>query len=222
VASSAARTPGARNGVSQMLMPIRTFDVFAASQGISGQLVDAVGGHHEGHDRLAPFRVGPADDGGGADAGVAKQRLLDLPGIDVHSPAYDQVFGPVPQREVPVGVEAADVAGVQPAFPQGLGGGMRLVPVTGHDHVAPDHHLTDLVSGQIAAVLDDADLDVGTGDADALHAVPPSRVVPVGVVCLGQGGDRHRRLALPVDLGQARTEHSERASRSARYIGAPP
>ena len=37
VASSAARTPGARYGVSQMLMPIRTFDVFAASQGISGQ-----------------------------------------------------------------------------------------------------------------------------------------------------------------------------------------
>ena len=37
VASSAARTPGARYGVSQMLMPIRTFDVLAASQGISGQ-----------------------------------------------------------------------------------------------------------------------------------------------------------------------------------------
>ena len=37
VASSAASTPGARYGVSVMLMPIRTFCVFAASQGISGQ-----------------------------------------------------------------------------------------------------------------------------------------------------------------------------------------
>jgi hypothetical protein len=37
VASSAASTPGARNGVSVMLMPIRTFCVFAASHGISGQ-----------------------------------------------------------------------------------------------------------------------------------------------------------------------------------------
>ena len=37
MASSAASTPGARNGVSVMLMPIRTFCVFAASQGISGQ-----------------------------------------------------------------------------------------------------------------------------------------------------------------------------------------
>ena len=37
VAISAARTPGARYGVSVMLMPIRTFVVFAASQGISGQ-----------------------------------------------------------------------------------------------------------------------------------------------------------------------------------------
>src|SRR6516165_1204830 len=40
VASSAARTPGARNGVSVMLMPIRTFGVFAASQGINGQPVE--------------------------------------------------------------------------------------------------------------------------------------------------------------------------------------
>ena len=37
VASSAASTPGARYGVSVMLIPIRTFFVFAASQGISGQ-----------------------------------------------------------------------------------------------------------------------------------------------------------------------------------------
>ena len=37
MASSAASTPGARYGVSVMLMPIRTFCVFAASHGISGQ-----------------------------------------------------------------------------------------------------------------------------------------------------------------------------------------
>ncbi len=37
VASSAASTPGARYGVSVMLIPIRTFCVFAASHGISGQ-----------------------------------------------------------------------------------------------------------------------------------------------------------------------------------------
>ena len=35
VASSAARTPGERYGVSMMLIPIRNFVVFAASQGIS-------------------------------------------------------------------------------------------------------------------------------------------------------------------------------------------
>jgi hypothetical protein len=37
VASSAARTPGARYGVSMMLMPIRSFVVFAASQESSGK-----------------------------------------------------------------------------------------------------------------------------------------------------------------------------------------
>src|SRR5262249_21164598 len=150
------------------------------------------------------------DNGGGLDAGVAEQRLLDLPRVDVHSPAYDQVLGPVPQREIPVGVEAADVAGVQPAFPQCLGGGIRLVPAAGPDHLAPDHPLTALVGGECAAIVYDPYLDVGTGDADTLHAVPPSTLVPVGVICLGQGGDGHRRLALPVDLGQARTEHGER------------
>ena len=59
VASSAASTPGERYGVSMMLMPIRTFWVFAASQGISvmpwnhlpremtGKRVGEVGHHAE-------------------------------------------------------------------------------------------------------------------------------------------------------------------------------
>ena len=50
VAISAARTPGARYGVSMMLMPMRTFVVFAASQGISGM----------------PWRNSPRDDTGSA------------------------------------------------------------------------------------------------------------------------------------------------------------
>ena len=85
--------------------------------------------------------------------------------------ADDQVLGPVAQREVSVGVEAAEVAGVQPAAPQRLGGGLGLVPVAGHHHVAPDHDLADLAGRELAVVVvDDADLDVGAGDADALQA----------------------------------------------------
>ena len=34
-------------------------------------------------------------------------------------------------------------------------------------------------------------------------------MVAVGVVCFRQGGDRHWCFALPVDLGQAGTEHGE-------------
>ena len=60
-----------------------------------------------------------------------------------------------------------------------------------------------------AGVVDDPDLDVGAGNADALQALPPSGMDPVGMVCLGQGRDRHRCLALPVDLGQAGTEDGE-------------
>ena len=61
----------------------------------------------------------------------------------------------------------------------------------------------------MVVVVDDADLDVGAGDADALQAVAPAGMIAVGVVRLRQGGDRHRRLALPVDLGQAWTEDGE-------------
>ena len=50
VAISAASTPGARYGVSVMLMPMRTFVVFAASHGISGQ----------------PWSHSPCDDTGNA------------------------------------------------------------------------------------------------------------------------------------------------------------
>ena len=101
---------------------------------------------------------------------MAQQHLLDLARIDVHAAADDQVLGAVLQREVAVRVEAADVAGVQPAAAQRLGGGLGLVPVAGHHHVAPDQDLADLAGGELAVVVvDDADLDAGAGDADALQ-----------------------------------------------------
>src|SRR4029079_6419287 len=164
----------------------------------------------EGPPRVPPLRVGPSDHGHGSDAGVVEQCLLDLPGVDVHAPADDQVLGPVAQCWVSAEVEAADVAGVQPGAPQRLGGGIGLVPVAGHHHVAADHHFADLAGGELAAVVvDDTNLDARAGDAYSRHAVAPAGMVAVGMVRLRQGGDRHRRLALPVDLGQAGTEEGE-------------
>ena len=99
---------------------------------------------------------------------------------------------------------------MQPASTQRLGGGIGLLPITGHHHVASHHHLADLAGGEVAVgVVDDADLDVGSRDADALQTVLPPGMVPVGVVGLGQGGDRHRCLTLPIDLGETRAEDGE-------------
>ena len=67
MAISAASTPGARYGVSVMLMPIRTFVVFAASQGISGQ----------------PWNHSPREDTGSCLRELVHhaERVLELPAI---------------------------------------------------------------------------------------------------------------------------------------------
>ncbi len=126
-------------------------------------------------------------------------------------PLMMQILGPVVQREEALGVEAADVAGVQPPAAQRLGGGLRLVPVAGHHHVATHDDLAGLAGRErVVGIVDDAHLDVGARHADAVHVLTPPRIAAVGVVGLGQRGDGHRRLALPVDLGEARPEQVER------------
>ena len=76
-------------------------------------------GRDERDHLLAADRVRPADDRRRGDARVLEQHLLDVAGEDVHPAADDEVLLPVDQPEVAVGVEAADVAGVQPALGEG-------------------------------------------------------------------------------------------------------
>src|SRR6266542_2505437 len=74
------------------------------------------------------------DHGGLEDRGMAVQDGLDLLGIDVLAAADDHVLDPVDDPQVAVGVEDADVAGVQPAVAERVGG--RLWPVQ-----VPLHHV---------------------------------------------------------------------------------
>ena len=74
-----------------------------------------------GDDEGAPVGVRPADDRGFDEVGVAQQHLLDLARIDVAAARYDHVLGAVAQRQKPVFVDAAEVAGVEPAAAQCLG-----------------------------------------------------------------------------------------------------
>jgi hypothetical protein len=71
----------------------------------------------EGDHFLAPLGVGRPTTDTSATA-VAQQDFLDLARINVGTAADDDVLGAVLQRQKAVGIEAADIAGVQPAITQ--------------------------------------------------------------------------------------------------------
>ena len=118
-----------------------------------------------GHRDLAGVPVGAPDGRGAADAGVAQQRLLDDPGVDVVAAADDQVLGPPGEGDEAAGVDAAEVAGVQPAVtddavPADPGAAQsRVGDVPGEHGGAADHQLAGLAGGAVGPrpVLADPD-----------------------------------------------------------------
>src|SRR4051794_39627614 len=103
---------------------------------------------HVGDDDLTPFRMRPADHRGFAHARVLEQHFLDLARIDVGAARYDHVLGAVLQCEIAVGVEDADIAGVQPAAAQGLRSRVGVFPVARHHHVPLADDLADFAGRQ--------------------------------------------------------------------------
>ena len=76
-----------------------------------------------------------------ATAGWRKMNVLDLDRGDVLGAGDDHVLLPVRDREMALAVEPAAVAGVEPATLQGLGTGVRVVPVTREDDVGAGEDL---------------------------------------------------------------------------------
>ena len=72
--------------------------------------------HHGGGDSLAPARVRHAEDARLGHGRMCQQHRLDLGRIDVLAAGDDQVVAPVDDVQVALGVEVAQVAGVQPAI----------------------------------------------------------------------------------------------------------
>ena len=135
------------------------------------------GGDDVGHRDLAGVPVGAADGRGAADAGVTQQRLLDDPGVDVVAAADDQVLGPAGEVDEAVGVDAAEVAGVQPAVPDDAvpahpGAAEAGVGDVPGEHGGPaDHQHAGLAGGAVGpgpvvADPDGFDLLPGQGAAD--------------------------------------------------------
>ena len=135
------------------------------------------GGDDVGHRDLAGVPVGAADGHGGADArGERSSAVLDDPGVDVVAAADDEVLGPAGEVDEAAGVDAAEVAGVQPAVtddavpahPGAAESGVGDVP---GEHGGPaDHQHAGLAGGAVGprpvADPDGFDLLAGQGAAD--------------------------------------------------------
>src|SRR2546426_2333112 len=92
---------------------------------------------------LAPLRVGDRDHRALEHRGMPGDGLLDLDRRDVLAARDDDVLLPVPQLDVAVRVPDGEVARMEPAAAEGLGGRVALVEVALHRVVAPHDHLAE-------------------------------------------------------------------------------
>ena len=98
--------------------------------------------HDEGGRDLAGLVVGEADHRGVGDLRVGEQQRLELGRRHLEALVLDELLEPVDDEQVPVGVDVADVAGVQPAVGvDRVGRGLRVVEVALHHLRTPDPDL---------------------------------------------------------------------------------
>ncbi|GHF08262.1 hypothetical protein GCM10018772_36680 [Streptomyces fumanus] len=139
-----------------------------AAQGERLRRVEAAGGGDDEGDRhLAEDVVRLAGHGGVGDAGDLAQHLLHLAGVDVLPGADDEFLEPSGDGQVAGAVADREVAGVEPAVAQRLGGGVGLLVVAGHDVRAAHPHLALGAVGHVEAgtVVDDPQREARHGQA---------------------------------------------------------
>ena len=116
---------------------------------------------------------------------MLEQRRLDLHAVNVLAAADHHVLGPVDDVDEALVVDTGDVAGVQPAAGERLGGRRGLVPVTLHDVGALDPQLADRPRREVVAQLVD--------HLEADHRYGGPHAVGMGHVVLSAVERRHRR-----------------------------
>ncbi|BDB41942.1 hypothetical protein IWGMT90018_23880 [Mycobacterium kiyosense] len=150
----------------------------------------------DGDDRFAVVGVLAGDHRDIGDCRVRGEFVFHFDGVDVASTGDDHVLEAVDQGDVTVGVDRGDVAGVQPAVADGLGGGLRIAPVPLHDGLAAQNELARATGADVIAVrVDDPGLGV------------EQRMSPAGIRALadllGAAVDAARAaLGLPACLNQ--------------------
>ena len=128
------------------------------------------GGLRVEHDQRADIRPPVADHARLPDKRVLLQQRLEVRGRDVLAAGGDdELLLAVDDPQVPIGVQRADIPGVQPPLGIDRLGRLLGILVVALHHVATAHqHLT---------VLGDTNLDARIGDADGSVLDPRERVV---------------------------------------------
>src|SRR5574341_2685429 len=88
---------------------------------------------HYGFNRLAPAFIGNAYDRGLAHRGMLVEGILDLGRVNHLAAAQDDILLSVDDVEVPLALYRCQIAGVNPAVAERLGGGLRQPPVSRRD-----------------------------------------------------------------------------------------
>ena len=122
---------------------------------------------------FAPFVVGNADQRGFGDGRMGVHDAFDLSRVDVLAAADDHVLEPPDDRIAAVGVADRQIAGVEPAVDDRLGGRFGVVPVAGGDVPAPDDQLARFAGIGLGSIRADGfDVDVKERVADRARFAP--------------------------------------------------
>ena len=126
---------------------------------------------HVGGGQLAPIVVRNAEHGAFIDRRVAVESVFDLRRIDVFAARNDHVLGAVDQKQKPVFIDIANVAGADPAIriDRRLGGFGVLVIADHHMHAA-GHQFANLAGRKrIIVRIEDGHIQICEGAPSAGH-----------------------------------------------------
>src|SRR5262245_20523204 len=183
-------------------------------------LRDARAGLHRDDraDLLAEHAVRDPDHGGIHHRRVVVERALDLDAVHVLAAADHHVLGAVHDVDEALVVEAAEVAGAQPARDEGLGGRLGLAPVALHHVRSLDPDLADLAGRKrpAARVVRSHHLHLAHRHRST-HAVGLALVVGGAV----EGGDRRGLGEAVAVAGRPGREHRPDAAHELGRGGGP-
>ena len=178
--------------------------------------------HEPGHDARAEVVIRDARDAGLAHRRMLQQHRLDLGRVHVLAARDDQVVASVEHLQAAVGVEAADVAGVQPAALERARRRLGIVQVALHHGRSAHQDLARRAGRRVAAVVDDPQLRalhgrIGRGVRRAGRAA--ARAVATCERGLGEavgGAHRDSRRRARAPAVPARPPRRRAAARAAR------